>query len=104
MPEHFRVNMTAEALEDLEGIRDFIARHSPDTATLYVEKMLAEIAGLDFIPNRYKKVGESRKWRSPVHAMVFNPYIVYYRIEVDALAVYILTIRHGARLQPRRFP
>jgi plasmid stabilization system protein ParE len=52
-------------------------------------------------PQRYKQVGKSRKLGSSVHAVVVRPFIIYYRI--DAEAVHVLNVRRGARRQPKRF-
>jgi len=35
--------------------------------------------------------------------MVVRPFIIYFRIDDDPAAVYILSIRHGRHRQPRRF-
>jgi plasmid stabilization system protein ParE len=68
-----------------------------------VQQLLDEIDGLTTMASRYKVVGRSRKRGSAVHSMVVRPYIVYYRVDESRKYVFVLTIRHGARRQPRRF-
>lgn len=62
------------------------------------------IDSLGFMPSRFKRVGKSAKRGTPVHAMVVRPFIVYYRVEEQPAAIYILIVRHGRMRQPRRFP
>ena len=65
--------------------------------------MLGAVDELDFLPSRHKVVGRSRKTGSAFHSMVVRPYIIYYRVEEQDAVVFILTIRHGRRRQPRTF-
>jgi plasmid stabilization system protein ParE len=88
----------------LRGIFDYIEEHSEQNAPRMVEQILNEIDGLTRMAMRFKRVGRSKKRGSPVHAMVVHPYIVYYRVEEAERMVFVLSVRHGARRQPRRFP
>jgi plasmid stabilization system protein ParE len=55
------------------------------------------------LPHRYK-VHEHRKDPSlAVRSMPVPPFIVYYRVDDVRLSVRVLSVRHGARRQPRRF-
>jgi toxin ParE1/3/4 len=104
MPARYRTLITAEALADLETMFGYIDARSPQGARSMVKRLLDAIDALNQMPSRHKIVGRSRKSGAPVHSMVVRPYIVYYRIDPANLAVYIMTVRHGARRQPRRFP
>jgi plasmid stabilization system protein ParE len=104
MADTHRVIVTREALQDLEEIAGHIYRESPQNAAVMSGKILDAIDGLGFMPRRFKVAGTSRKHRSPVHAVTVRPFIVYYRVEDSPAAVFILHVRHGARLQPRQFP
>jgi hypothetical protein len=56
------------------------------------------------LPHRYRVVqGASRPMRA-VRRMPVPPFLVYYRIDDTTHVVRILTITHGSRRQPRRFP
>ena len=104
MAAAFRTFITDEALADLESIFNYISTHSPQNARNVVGRLLDAVDSLDRMPSRHKIVGRSRQNNSPVHSMVVRPYIVYYRVDVQRSWVFVLTIRHGARKQPRRFP
>ena len=102
MAERFRVIISDEALADLEGIASYIRQQSPQNAAAVAERLLNAIDSLDFMPNRFRQAGRSRRRETNIHAMVVRPFIVYYRIDLQPPVVHILTIRHGARRQPRR--
>jgi len=103
MPDTHRVILTAGALHELEEIANYIRQHSPQNAAAVAETLISAIDSLATMPRRFRQVGTSRKRRSPIHAMVVRPFIVYYRIQATPPAVHILYVRHGRRRQPRRF-
>ncbi len=103
MPDTHRVILTAEAFLDLESIAAYIRQHSPQNAATVAETIMEAIDSLALMPARFRRVGKSRKRGSPIHAMVVRPFIVYFRVDDPPGAVYILSIRHGKRRQPRRF-
>jgi len=103
MGARYRVNITAEALADLEQISSYISHNSPRNAAAFIERILDSVDALNILPTRHKIVGRSRRTGSRVHSMVVRPYIVYYRVEEGPGAVFILTVRHGRRKQPRHF-
>jgi len=103
MTDTHRVIITAEALSDLEGIARYIRQDSPQNAAAVAERVLKAIDSLGFMPGRFRRAGRSRKRGSTIRAMLVRPFIVYYRVEGRPAAIYILTIRHGRRRQPRRF-
>jgi plasmid stabilization system protein ParE len=99
----FRVNLTNQALADLQRIFSYIAQSSVQNASDMVGAILDSIDTLNAMPRRFKVAGKSRKTGSPVHSLVVRPFLVYYRVQDHPPAVFVLTIRHGARRQPRRF-
>ena len=54
------IRWSPEAADDLEGIRDFIARDSPHYATLVVRQILDAIEGLGSFPQMGRPVPELR--------------------------------------------
>jgi|ERR1700722_1942334 len=102
-PATFRIRITTEASSDLAAIFDYIWRDSAQNARRVADRILAAVDGLEFMPSRFKIAGKSRATGASVHAMVVRPYIVYYRVEEALAAVFIVTIRHGARRQPKSF-
>lgn len=104
MAEDDQVRMTLEAASDLEKIYSYVSLDSPQNAIELIERILNAVESLAFMPSRFRMVGSSRGKAFHVHAMVVKPFVVYYRIETGARVVFILTIQHGRRRQPRRFP
>lgn len=103
MSETHRVVLTADALADLAAIAHHIRRDSPQGAASMAAKLYDAINSLSSMPTRFRRAGTSRKRGTPVHSMVVRPYIVYYHVAQAAAAVYVLSVRHGKRRQPRRF-
>ena len=101
MADTHLVKIMPSAVRDLRAIAKYIRRHSPQNAASVCEQLLREIDGLGFMPQRFKQVGRSRKRKCSVHAVHVRPYIIYYRVETDAVIVF--NVRHGARRQPRHF-
>ena len=103
MANTHRVLLTAEALADLEAFAGYIRRDSPQNAAEIATRILDAIDSLASMPTRFRKAGVSRKRGTPVHSMVVRPFIIYYRVNHQPPAVFILNVRHGKRRQPRRF-
>ena len=103
MSDTRRVILAPEALSDLEGIADYIRQDSPQNAAAVAERILKAIDSLAMMANRGRQVGRSRRRGSPIRAMIVRPFIVYYRIDEEPAAVYVLNRRHGSRCPPRRF-
>ena len=103
MPETHHLIITDEALFDLQEIARFIRNDAPDAAAGVAESIIAAIDSLASMPDRFRRVGKSRKRGTPVHALVVRPFIIYYRVDASPDMVHILQVIHGARKQPRRF-
>jgi len=99
----FRVIVTAQAMADAEEIYHHIEATSPQNAATTLKRIFDGIDSLGHLSSRHKVVGRSRQNRAPIHAMVVRPFIVYYRVDDSSQHVFILTIRRGSRVQPRRF-
>jgi toxin ParE1/3/4 len=103
MSDRFDVRITREASSDLEEISDYISAESPQNAVAMVTEIVTAIFSLATLPHRFKVHQPSKKADRVVRAMLVYPYIVYYRIADTSKSVQILTVRHGARRQPKRF-
>jgi len=99
----FHVILLNEALADLQRIAQHVRVDSPQNAPLVAKMIVDAIDSLGLMPNRFRRVGKTRKRQSTVHAMSVPPFIVYYRVFVQAKAVRVMAVRHGAQKQPRRF-
>jgi len=97
----YKIRFTHKAWSEFDQILDFIDRQSPQNAKSVRHELLKEIGGLQLMPDRFKEVGTSRSTKATVHALTVRPFIVYYKIEGDS--VLVLSIKHGAQRQPRRF-
>lgn len=103
MADAYRVVITARALAELGEVANYIRESSAQNAAALAGRIAGGIDSLSFMPRRYKRVGHSRTRRTPIHAMVVWPYVIYYRVDGPAHAVFVLTVMHGARRQPERF-
>jgi len=87
----FQVGLTTEAIADLSGIVEFIARHSPKAAGRIGDELLAIIASLGALPNRGAPV-----FSRPSHRKLFRRHFaIYYRVNEQYRRVEILRIWDG---------
>ena len=88
-----RVRWLLRAVDDLGGIRNFIARESPSAAASETDKVLAAVKRLGDYPasGRPGRVPDTRE-------LVASSYIVAYRVREGA--VQVLRVLHGARTWP----
>lgn len=86
------VRLTAEAERDLEGIGDYIAADSPAAALRFIMELRDACLGLADFPARFPLV--PRYEASGVRRRVHGNYLIFYRIEADAVT--ILHILNGA--------
>ena len=100
MPD-YRIIITPDAIEDLTGLRDYIADVllAPDTALKYIQTIRREIGGLARMPARHKCV-DQEPWRSRgVRKIIVKNFYVYYRIDEPAGTVYVLNVIYSRRDQ-----
>ena len=90
-----QVILLPEALSDLEALHAYIAKHSPDNAAKMAGRILDAIEKLAEMPRRYAAVRTRRRLPYELRSIVVRPYKVFYSVEGEA--VYVRTIRHGAR-------
>ena len=98
----FVVIMSAEAVDQLREIVLYIRKDDAEAADALNEHILAAVASLGRLPERYRRHTTSRQGHA-IHAMSLPPHIVYYRVDVVAAVVLVIMIRHGARRHPKRF-
>ena len=91
-----KLRWSAQSLRELEAIIEYIATENPTAALDLAEKILSAVeAVLPSNPyaNRPGRVEGTRE------LVVHESYIVAYEVSD---AIYILTVRHSARLWPER--
>ena len=92
------VRWTPEAAADLQAIRDFIARDSPQYAIAVVTGILDAIDQLGSFVRSGRIVPELG--REDVREVIRRPYRIVYRVLPGEVA-HILTIFQGSKLLPR---
>jgi toxin ParE1/3/4 len=85
-----RLIFSRAAVHDLVRLREFIARHNPDTAKRVSQRLRGAIKGLVNTPQIGRPVldlpGEIRE-------LIFGKYVARYEVRTNSL--YILRIWHG---------
>jgi toxin ParE1/3/4 len=81
-----RLIYSAEALEDLVRLRDFIAEHNPQAATRTAQQLLQRIEHLRNFPLIGTNVAQAPVAGS-VKDFVFGNYIVRYALQADYLCI-----------------
>lgn len=88
-----KIIWTDPAIQDLEAIRDFIARDSEYYAVDFIEKILESVDTLYDLPNIGRIAPEAD--RKDIRELLFYHYRIIYHIKRDY--IYILAVIHGAR-------
>lgn len=86
------VRLTREAERDLEAIADHIARDNPERALSFVRELRGACLGPADFPERFPLV--PRYEREGVRHRVHGNYLIFYRVEAEAVTV--LHLLHGA--------
>ena len=103
MTPPYHVILSTRAVADLQTIHPAIERESPQNAATVLSSLVDAIDSLQYLPRRYPIYQGRRRPSDAVRRMPVPPYLIYYRIDERRQAVEIVTVRHGARRQPRRF-
>jgi toxin ParE1/3/4 len=89
-----RVIWSPLAIEDIEAIRAYVARDSPHSADLLVERLVAAVERLAAHPLSGRVVPEVGD--DALREVIHGSYRIVYRVRPDL--VEIVTVFHGARL------
>ena len=103
MPTTYRVIISPKAFADIDEIIEHVKQDSPANAAAMIDGMLEAALSLRMLPYRYRVYLHRKIAAKTVHAMPIPPFILYYRVDERTRVVRVLSIRHGARRQPRRF-
>lgn len=90
-----RLEWTEPALDDLEGIRHFIARDSAFYARRFIERIFATVERLTDHPRLGRQVPEAG--RDDVRELIFRSYRIIYLLEEREERILILSVMHGSR-------
>jgi len=89
-----QVRWSEPALEDMEGIRDYIAKDSAFYAQQFIERIFDVTKNLENFPELGRQVPEAEE-RDDVRELIFQGYRIIYLHQIDH--VYIVTVIHGSR-------
>lgn len=92
-----RLIWTEPALNDLDGIADYIALDNPDAACGLVERVFKSVGRLEHFPLSGKRPPELP--RSAYREVMIAPCRIFYRAEGDA--VFVLYVMRAERLLHR---
>ncbi|MCL2797591.1 MAG: type II toxin-antitoxin system RelE/ParE family toxin [Firmicutes bacterium] len=89
-----RLFVNEEVWLDLESIRDYIAQDNPAAATDTVLSILDVIEKIPEFPKSGTQLSRKTKQSSNYRFKVQKPYLIFYKIERDAVRVY--RVLHGS--------
>jgi plasmid stabilization system protein ParE len=103
MPERYCVLILPNATADLVRICSYVEQQSKQNAMAVAARLIEAIDSLDLLPHRYEVHEHRTDPTKSVRSMAVPPFIIYYRVNDAQQRVRVLSIRHGARRQPKRF-
>jgi len=89
-----QVNWTAPALDDLDGIFEFIARDAPSYAQSFVQKIMESTERLEDFPLSGRPAPEAKN--DEIREVIFQGYRILYWI-VNNDRIDIIAVVHGSR-------
>lgn len=88
-----KVELTSQALRDLENITGYIARDNPAAATKFAKRLLETARTLQHAP----RMGTPVKDFPQVRVIHHRPYLIFYRYNASQPHITILHFWHGAQ-------
>ena len=87
--EQYKVEITKEALQDMEDIYNYIALEllSPEKAMGQYNRIADEILTLDIFPQRYRITDSEPEKQMELRRMLVDNYSVFYTIRTDKVIV-----------------
>ena len=87
--EQYKVEITKEALQDMEDIYNYIAVEllSPENAMGQYNRIADEILTLDTFPQRYRILDSEPEKQMELRRMLVDNYSVFYTIHSDKVIV-----------------
>jgi plasmid stabilization system protein ParE len=89
-----RIVWSEPAIDDLEAIRDYIARDSEVYARSFIAELLGAVDRLDEFPESGRQVPEAED-QPQIREVIYRGYRLIYRLERTEIV--ILTVLHGAQ-------
>lgn len=87
--EQYKVEITKEALQDMEDMYNYIALEllSPENAMGQYNRIADEILTLDTFPQRYRIMDSESEKQMELRRMIVDNYSVFYTIRADKVIV-----------------
>lgn len=92
----YRVELSSRAQRDIELAFEYIHSRAPLNAVRWREALRERLRSLDAAPERCGFAPENEVARADVRQLLFGKYRILYTVRERT--VFIITIRHGARL------
>ncbi len=99
--EDYEVIWSLRAVAELDAVGEYIARDRPAAArreTEAIQARVGELARFPFLGAKFRRRREGQ-----YREIGYKKYRVFYRVDRRAKRVYVATIWHGARRDPRTF-
>ncbi len=80
-----RVEISAEAEQDLEAIGHYVVRDNPTRAVSFLRELRAKCFDLEELPNRFPLVNRYKSLG--IRRRVHGNYLIFYRIEPQQIVV-----------------
>jgi plasmid stabilization system protein ParE len=94
----FKVILTPQSLDDLEGIVTFIARDNPERARTFGDELIDRALSIATFPELGRVVPEIGE--PLVREIIYGSYRIIYEIFSDEDTIFVLRFWHGARGEP----
>ena len=91
-----KIIFSPQAISDLESATRYIAKDDPDAAIRVGNALIDRVSILENFP----LLGSLYPKRPGVRKLVSRPYIIFYRLRVEANCVDILRYWHGTQNDP----
>lgn len=104
MPVKYVVTIMPEVTGELEQIFAYLVSSSTANAKQQVHAIREAIWSLAELPHRFAMQTGRKSTRGPVRRIPVPPYVIYYRVDEAKREVLVVSVRHGARRRPGKFP
>lgn len=96
----YRLIVSPEAYDELDRYVEYLTHDqaSPQSAKLWMEKVLAALRTLASFPNRCPPAPESRYSQHTIRMLIVDRGLFLYRVDEAAKMVRVLRFRHGRQL------
>ena len=95
----YKVELSAQAQADVREIYDYIREHGPAHPDDWKAGLESKLTSLETLPDACGFAPENEYTELTVRQLLYAPFRVLF--ETQGTNVYVLTVRHGARLHLR---